>query len=261
MSLSDYKDAAEAVGKYLPETTKELDCLGSTVVGAVNLVLSPFFYAKEYMNFLKGEFKEHLELKKNRIPKERQTEIPKCLAYPVIDRLKYSFHEEYLKNMYMNLLSSSMDKDNLPSIHPSFYSIIESLSHLDAEVFKLLYTKYQSVLSATVRLKVINSTQYYDIFPKYFIIELLDSIDSDPFLISSSITNLYRLGLLNMSLIIIVEGPEGYKFINHKISKDIVNNYKQGNKRDKLTLGFGDSYHIQLSDFGRIFGKICISNN
>lgn len=261
MSLSDYKDAIEAVGKHLPETTKELDCLGSTVVGAINLVLSPFFYAKEYMNFLKGEFKERLEQKKNSIPKERQTEIPKYLAYPVIDRLKYSFDEEYLKNMYMNLLSSSMDKDNLPSIHPSFYSIIESLSHLDAEVFKLLYTKYQSVLSATIYLKILNSSQYYDVFPKYFVIELLDNIDSDPFLISSSITNLYRLGLLNTSVIIIADRPEGYKFTRHKSCQEIFKQYKTNDKMNKFTLGLGDSYHIQLSDFGRIFGEICISND
>ena len=254
-------EAAEKILPYIPNTIKELDSLGSTLVGAINSVLYPVYCLNEYTKFLKGEFKERLEQKKNSIPKERQTEIPKYLAYPVVERLKYSFDEEYLKNMYMNLLSSSMDKDNLPSIHPSFYSIIESLSHLDAEVFEFLYTKYQSVLSATLRLKIINSTQYYDIFPKYFVIELLDNIDSDPFLISSSITNLYRLGLLNMSMIIIADRPEGYKFTRHKSCQEIFKQYKINDKMNKLTVGLGDSYHIQLSDFGRIFGKICISND
>lgn len=257
MSLSDYKDAAEAVGKYLPETTKELDCLGSTVVGAINLALSPFFYAKEYMNFLKGEFKERLEQKKNSIPKERQTEIPKCLAYPVIDRLKYSFDEEYLKNMYMNLLSSSMDKDNLSSIHPSFYSIIESLSHLDAKVFSFLFNDNNNVLSATIRIMIKKTDSYYiEAFPKYYIIELLDNIEVDPFLISSSINNLYRLGLLNINLCIIRNPKQENKFSNHKLTIERFNSYKEMN--NNINLKFGDYYYIQISDFGRIFGKICI---
>ena len=261
MDLSNYKEMLEAVGKYLPETTKEFDSLGATIVGAVNSVFSPIYFANEGIKFFKGEFKEYLENKKKNIPEEKQCDVPKYIAYPVVDRLKYSFDEEYLKNMYMNLLSSSMNKDNLPSIHPSFYSIIESLSHLDAEVFKFLYTKYQSVLSATIYLKILNSSQYYDVFPKYFVIELLDNIDSDPFLISSSITNLYRLGLLNTSMIIIADRPEGYKFTRHKSCQEIFKQYKINDKMNKLTLGLGDSYHIQLSDFGRIFGKICISND
>lgn len=259
MDLSNYKEMLEAVGKYLPETTKELDSLGSTIVGAVNSIASPLYFINEGVKFFKGEFKEYLENKKKDIPKEKQCDVPKYIAYPVVERLKYSFDEEYLKNMYMNLLSSSMNKDNLPSIHPSFYSIIESLSHLDAEIFKYIFNEKQSFVSATMYVKIKDSNLvYYRAFPKYFIIQLLDNIKSDPFLISSSISNLYRLGLINIKLAVIDE-YEKIKFTRHIFSINTLNNYK--NTYKNVILDNGDYYYIQVSDFGHIFGKICISDS
>lgn len=259
MDLSNYKEMLEAVGKYLPETTKEFDSLGATIVGAVNSVFSPIYFANEGIKFFKGEFKEYLENKKKNIPEEKQCDVPKYIAYPVVERLKYSFDEEYLKNMYMNLLSSSMNKDNLPSIHPSFYSIIESLSHLDAEIFEYIFNEKQSFVSATMYVKLKNSNLVcYRAFPKYFIIQLLDNIKSDPFLISSSISNLYRLGLINIKLAFIDE-YEKIKFTRHTFSINTLNNYKNAYKN--VTLDHGDYCYIQVSDFGHIFGKICISND
>ena len=248
----------EAVGKYLPETTKELDSLGSTIVGAVNSIASPLYFINEGVKFFKGEFKEYLENKKKNIPKEKQCDVPKYIAYPVVERLKYSFDEEYLKNMYMNLLSSSMNKDNLPSIHPSFYSIVESLSHLDAEVFKFLFNYNNYVLSATIHIIKSNTNNYYiEAFPKYYIIELLNNIEGDPFLISSSINNLYRLGLININLCVIQDQKQEDIFLFHNLTIERFNNYKKIDSNIKLN--FGDYCYIQVSDFGRVFGKICLS--
>lgn len=55
---------------------------------------------------------------------------------PTLQAITYSWHKENLRELYLNLLSSSMDKTVENSVHLSYVDIIKQLSPTDALVFK-----------------------------------------------------------------------------------------------------------------------------
>jgi hypothetical protein len=79
-----------------------------------------------------------LDKVRNSVPEERQMEAPASLAGPIMERLKYLEDENYLTDLYLNLLSRAIDKERINEAHPAFFSIISQLSPDEALIlFKL----------------------------------------------------------------------------------------------------------------------------
>lgn len=72
------------------------------------------------------------------IPEEKIVEPDLMIAGPTLEALKYTYDKDELRNMYLNLLTSSMNKDIEEKAHPSYVEIIRQLTPLDAKVFKRL---------------------------------------------------------------------------------------------------------------------------
>ena len=73
-----------------------------------------------------------LEEVRSRVPEERQVEAPSNLAGPVLMNLRFEEESSCLKDMYLNLLTASIDKENQTNAHPGFVKIIEQLSPNEA---------------------------------------------------------------------------------------------------------------------------------
>jgi hypothetical protein len=80
------------------------------------------------------------------VPEENQIPAPASLAVPLIERIKYLEDENYLTDLYLNLLSRAIDKDRVNEAHPAFFHIIDQLSPDEAylllkikEIGKLAY--------------------------------------------------------------------------------------------------------------------------
>ena len=58
------------------------------------------------------------------IPEEKIVEPEPYVAVPALQQLSYSFDSKELREMYANLLASSMNADKKWSVHPSFVDII-----------------------------------------------------------------------------------------------------------------------------------------
>ena len=56
------------------------------------------------------------------------------LAGPLLESLKYTGNKESLRSMYLNLLSTSMDKELAKSAHPAFVEVIRQLSCDEAKL-------------------------------------------------------------------------------------------------------------------------------
>lgn len=70
------------------------------------------------------------------IPKENLQEPSLAVAGPTLEKSKYYYEEKELRELFANLLTSSMDKSKSQFVHPSFPDIIQNLSSEDARFLK-----------------------------------------------------------------------------------------------------------------------------
>lgn len=74
--------------------------------------------------------------KLNDIPEEKQCEPEPYVAIPTIQQIAYCFDSKELRDMYANLLVSSMNQDKKWNVHPSYVDIIKQLSPDEAKLLK-----------------------------------------------------------------------------------------------------------------------------
>lgn len=68
------------------------------------------------------------------IPEDHLTEPPAHIAVPAIQQLSYCYDSEDLREMYANLLLSSMDDRVAEYVHPSFVQILKEISPDEAKL-------------------------------------------------------------------------------------------------------------------------------
>ncbi|MEM9403224.1 MAG: DUF4393 domain-containing protein [Pseudomonadota bacterium] len=111
-----------------------------TVGRAINNALLPiaamnygFEKAKEYFA---SRFIKDMEDKASRIPPERLIEPSASVAGPALQGLAFAHEEESLRDMYLSLIASAMDKEVSGSAHPAFVEIIKQLGAKDADLLQ-----------------------------------------------------------------------------------------------------------------------------
>ena len=126
------------------------------------------------------------------IPAEKLTEPEPYVAIPAVQQLSYCYDSEELREMYANLLVSSMNTDTKQAVHPSFVDIIKQLTPDEAKVLKEI-SEYHSFIPL-VDLTVHSDDGYYAILRNYT--NLGDDVCESPQNISAYIENLDRLKLV-----------------------------------------------------------------
>lgn len=244
LSKDIYKDgfqpATRQVGKAL-----------ETVCGLANTILLPIEYANRFFGYKLEEFISDLENRTKEIPEEKLIEPSLRISGPVLEGLKYTDTPE-LREMFLNLLSSAMNTDTEAKTHPSFVETIKQLSSLDAKVFDKL-VKLNQVACTFLKIMVNDTNQYYSkAFPTFFV-EELHSL-ADPFLISSSIKNLIRLGLIDHHDKTI-QGYDYDKFSSVPYVMERLELFAKFGKEIKLDM---DRQAIGLNDYGKSFAQMCL---
>lgn len=230
-----------------------------SVVGLFNnVVFYPVKKANALFKYKLEDFKNELGQKLSSIPEEKLVEADLMIAGPALEALKYTYDKDELRNMYLNLLTSSMNKDIKDKAHPSYVEIIRQLTPLDAKVFKRLQDLRQ-VACAHVILKINNSNRVYiSAYPNYIVMELLDL--GDEFQLSTSISNLIRLGLIHHEN----NSINGFDYncfrtvniiVNNKIVLDNMNRAEGNGITTSIDI---QGQVIMQNDFGRSFADICL---
>lgn len=88
-----------------------------------------------------------------KIPEEKLTEPEAYVAIPAVQQLSYCYDSEELREMYANLLVSSMNKDTKASVHPSFVDIIKQLTPDEAKLLKSIKDKVSYIPLVDLQLK------------------------------------------------------------------------------------------------------------
>ena len=141
---NDFTDKAKAlnIGAVVPElykdavspAAKEIGKGLQTVAKAANLALKPI--SGLVWGYEKIEEFVITELPKKMRKKSADNIITPepHLAGPLLESLKYTGYKDSLRDMYLNLLATSMDKESATLAHPSFVEVIRQLSSDEAKL-------------------------------------------------------------------------------------------------------------------------------
>ena len=246
---------SNAIHQNLPSTERETDGALSTVVGFFNnVVLYPVKKANLTFRYKLESFEDDLKERIKHIPPENLQIPPTMIAGPTLEALRYTYDEKELRDMYENLLASSMDNRTSAFAHPSYVDTIKQMSPLDAKILKEI-----SKVGQCPAAKVVLTTEEY---PNQYIARALPELYipgiselDDPFLISQSIINLSRLGVIDIM-------PSGLGNFNYKSLLE--NEYIVSTKKQYSELEDGIKIEIfekgiEVNDYGDEFCRICMT--
>lgn len=137
---------------------------------------------------------------------------PLVIAGPTIDAAKYTADEPLLREMFANLLVTSMDRDTAANAHPAFAEIIRQLCPDEAQILKY-WAETFGVGEAWPIIDVIfrNEDGSYSIqIPNASHMGIRAGV-SRPALTSAYIANLCRLGLCEIPAAVWIKGDDAYK--------------------------------------------------
>lgn len=246
------KSASDAVQANLPETAKQTDGVISTVVEFFNnVVLFPVKKANLTFKHKLEQFEDDLRKKTDSIPDENFQAPPVMIAGPTLEALRYAYDEEELREMYENLLASAMDNRKVTKVHPAYVDAIRQMSPLDVRVLTVIM-QYSQLRRAEIQFTFPDKNQkYMYAMPTNFVLELAEV--EDPFLVSSSLENLNRLGIIDISDHVLFDSDYS-ELENHPYVVMRKQMYDCFGKKTEIRSNMGS---ISLTDYGRAFLKIC----
>lgn len=239
----------KAYDDVVQPTAKNLGQAFGTLSSALNVFLAPVSWAVYGFKHIDDAVKSRLTEKLANTPIENLSEPESNIVVPAYEALRYSLDKEHLKEMYINLIASSMTNDKKDKAHPAFIEVIKQLSPFDAEFLKnLFYNHAPQLPKMKVRLQVSeNDVSGIDLFrtilsPKYFTNKsLLNEY-------SFSLDNIERLKIIEIKDDYFLNTPNIYDDIIQSIDKDSFLNLREDLNYVNLIKG-----SISLTNFGKQF--------
>ena len=185
------------------------------------------------------------------IPEEKLTEPEPYVAVPAIQQLSYCYNCEELRELYANLLVSSMNVDKKDQVHPSFVDIIKQLSPLDAKAIEKIRQVNTLIPIVTMRLDFVESSTFHELLYNYSI-DLLPVYGDDK-IMCSSLENLDRLGIISVRYDQSVKPDEVYDVFKED---DMYKDFKRQHESDKAKITLKKGL-IELTSFGTSFCNVC----
>lgn len=193
-----------------------------------------------------------LEEKLKDVPEEKLVSPEAYVAIPAIQQLSYSIDNEELREMYANLLASSMNTDTKRNVHPGFVDIIRQLTPDEAKLLKFI-SKQPTQPVISVNRNLANNEGYLEVVRRFT--NISEGLCDNPKGIYAYLENLERLKLITF--------PEGVYLTNDKLYSPLENHPfiksimgKKLPDGEKMEICKGEFY---LSQFGNDFIHICLS--
>jgi hypothetical protein len=242
-----YKDGLQPAVKQLG---KDLH----TVSKLVTIALTPISALVWSYDKIIERFLPVLEKKLENVPIENIVTPDPSIAVPVIEALRYTGHNDELREMFSNLLVGSMDRTTSPLTHPSFVEIIKQINSDEAKIIKLLDGSGPSSL-LKVRLYNPNSAENSFAEPLVNFSYLPFAAGcAYPELGPSYIENLERLALINISYDIYNTNPNAYDILEkHNFVKQWEEHAPKIGHRFEINRGV-----LTVTSFGQKFYETCI---
>lgn len=115
---------AQAAATVLPRTVGQVDNFGADVSKTVRLLLFPF----QIGGALQDRLERYVDRAIRQVPVERRVEPVESVAYPIVEKLRFQPEHDCLTNLYVELLSRTMDRQRVGEAHPAFFTVITQLA-------------------------------------------------------------------------------------------------------------------------------------
>lgn len=197
------------------------------------------------------ETEKLLEEKLKHIPEDKIVEPEPYVAVPAIQQLSYSFDSEELRELYANLLASSMNVDKKDAVHPAFVDIIRQLTPDEAKLLKYLSIHPEQPI-IDVHHKFANEAGFLEVIRRFTNIaeSICDNINS----IFSYLDNLERLKLIEIPTGVYLSDNEQYTPLeNHPFVLRMMK--KALPEGEKMEIIKGKFF---VSALGKEFIRICL---
>ena len=234
-----YDDVAKPV---LIETGKTLSIFPRVIKNAL-MKVEMWCLNRE---FAIEKFKIELSQKIGKIKEEDIVDADPRIFIPSAQAISYSWEQEEIKNLYMNLMVSDMDKNTKKQVHPSFTEVIKQMDTVDVKIFSSIY---HNDVFPVCRINKQSAEGGFSavveyLLPDYFYLHSSEST------IIKSLNNLERLKLISIKMDMAYMNKDNYIVI------------KTGKHATKYKYELGESFDIEegiisQTEFGKDFFNIC----
>ena len=252
-AYEDVSPAVQEVGGFL-----------GGVFGFFNhVVAAPLHRLNASFKFKTEVWIKNFKKRYHKIPEDNRQECPVNILGPTLESLKYNIDENELRDMFTNLLISSMD-NRKSGCHPAFVSVINQMSDNDAIVLRFLVDKPfdKGGVEVTLRQipdqdicveKILNSKVIE--FPQ-FVLET--DWKNDIVQTSKCLSSLQRLGLIKIEHIYNNRDGSGiYEKVRQ--NKDLLDRFEKIKSitGEWIEMSFMD-IQVAFTEFGTDFVKVCL---
>ena len=256
--------AAKGFGEKIPPVypdllqpaTKQVGKALGTIAGVINIALAPVAAMVWGYDKISDYLTETLSEQLKDVPEENIISPPASIVGPSIEAIKFLAKEEELRELYAQLIATSINADTTDNVHPGFVEIIKNLSTDDAKMLHYIYKK--NALPYIICFWK-NKSRNAKLPIQYF----LSSYEKDcgkhlQLGGLNSITNLERLGLIHTLKNLVLHDKAQYENIRewhpYKALYD-----EPWSFEDKEIIE--EEKVIRITSLGQQFCKACISNN
>lgn len=206
-----------------PQVKEAASNLGQTAVTltkTINNVLVPLaainFAFDKARAYFSGQFQQEIAAKAEAIPPEHIVEPKASIAGPTLQGLAFTHEEPNLKEMYLNLLATSMDGRAASVAHPAFVEIIKQLDSEDARLVRGALQSPTAIPIVQIHRKLKNGG--YNLLVQH-LLDLKDTTTGAPVedpQIPAMIDNWIRLGLAEVMYDKHLNDPANYSWVDQR---------------------------------------------
>lgn len=161
-AVSDLVKAVPIYQDTLQPAAKELGKALQTVAKSIHLALAPVAALVWGYEQIQQYLSETLARRLMHVPTERIITPSPVIAGPILEALRFVGTVEELRDLYANLLASSMDRSTASNTHPSFVEVIKNLSPDDARIIRLFASRlHYPVIDIRARTPVDRTGRYH----------------------------------------------------------------------------------------------------
>lgn len=264
--IRDAADAVRGVAESIPvyqdalqPAVREVGTALQTVAKTIHVALAPIsglVWGYEHLrDFLATRVAEKL---KNVSPEKIKTPEPHVVG-PALQALVYCGHQETLRELYANLLATSLDSDTSQNAHPAFVETIKNLAPDEARIMRLFAVKKQYPI-IEIRLRHPDHPGQYRVASRRYSLLGKEAGCSFVHQLGNYLDNLERLGLIESPFIHLaggtptISGENVYEPLEQSEEVVIV---RKRFEAEGYQIEFGRSF-VRLTDLGSLFCKVCV---
>jgi hypothetical protein len=244
---SEFGEAARPGGKALGETFSAVSQLGrNVVVGSIAFLTYGWEHVRDFVM-------EDLPRRLDSVPKDRIVPPRPIVAVPALEAIRLVGGEPELREMYANLLASSMDSQTADDAHPAFVQIIREMAPEEAKLFGYL-AKAEWVPMVSLAIVMLENPSQYEVPDMGYITSLSEDAGISEKNIGTSINNITRLGLSVVYRDHALNPPSTYDgLMASEAIRSFVEATEREGKKPKIFW-----HTLVLTSMGRQFARTCV---